>query len=54
VLIAGAGYIADYHLAILRELPDVEVAGACDPHPERLAALAERYPRRSYTGRRKS
>jgi hypothetical protein len=43
VLIAGAGYIADYHLAILRELPDVEVAGACDPHPERLAALAERW-----------
>jgi predicted dehydrogenase/nucleoside-diphosphate-sugar epimerase len=43
VLIAGAGYIADYHLAILREIAGVEVAGACDPHPERLAALAQRW-----------
>jgi predicted dehydrogenase len=43
VLIAGAGYIADYHLAILHELAGVDVAGACDPHPERLAALAARW-----------
>jgi nucleoside-diphosphate-sugar epimerase/predicted dehydrogenase len=43
VLIAGAGYIADYHLAILRELDEVAVVGACDPNPERLAALAQRW-----------
>lgn len=43
VLVAGAGYIADYHLAILRELSGVDVVGACDPHPERLAALARRW-----------
>jgi predicted dehydrogenase/nucleoside-diphosphate-sugar epimerase len=42
-LVAGAGYIADYHLAILSENPAVELAGICDPHQERLQALALRW-----------
>ena len=35
-VLAGAGYIAEYHLAILRENPAVDVVGACDPHPDRI------------------
>ncbi len=42
-LVAGAGYIADYHLAILRELPGVEVVGLSDPHVDRLASFAARW-----------
>src|SRR5438309_170685 len=37
--IVGAGYIATYHLAVLRQLSGVEVVGACDPSQERLDAL---------------
>ena len=42
-LLAGAGYIAEYHLAILRENPAVEVVGVCDPHPERLEEFKSRW-----------
>ena len=42
-LVAGAGYIADYHLAILRENHTIEVAGLCDPHADRLQALAGKW-----------
>ena len=42
-LVAGAGYIAEYHVAILRELPGVEVVGICDPYADRLADFARRW-----------
>ena len=37
VALVGTGYIAAYHVAALRELPGVEVVGACDPHEGRLS-----------------
>ncbi len=43
VLIAGAGYIAEYHLAVLRENPAVTVVGVCDPHPDRLEEFRSRW-----------
>ena len=43
VALAGAGYIADTHLAILRELPGVEVVAICDPALERARSAARRY-----------
>jgi len=42
-LLAGAGYIAEYHLAVLRQNPAVEVVGVCDPHPERLEDFKRRW-----------
>ena len=42
-LLAGAGYIAEYHLSILRENRAVEVMGVCDPHPERLETFKNRW-----------
>ena len=42
-VVAGAGYIAEYHLAILREHPSVEVVGICDPHAERLEQARSRW-----------
>jgi predicted dehydrogenase/nucleoside-diphosphate-sugar epimerase len=42
-LVAGAGYIADYHLAILRENAAVDVVGICDPQADRLEALAAKW-----------
>ena len=42
-LVAGAGYIAEYHLAILRANPAVTVVGVCDPHPDRLEAFRRRW-----------
>jgi len=42
-LVAGAGYIAEYHLAILRENPVVDVVGVCDPHPDRVASFQARW-----------
>ncbi|HEV8062481.1 MAG TPA: Gfo/Idh/MocA family oxidoreductase [Gemmataceae bacterium] len=43
VAIVGAGYIATYHLAVLRQLGGVEVVGACDPSQERLDALCKEW-----------
>ena len=43
ILVAGAGYIAEYHLAILKELEGVDVVGICDPMQDRLADVAKRW-----------
>lgn len=43
VALVGAGYIAEFHLAILRELPEVEVVAICDPKIERAERLARRF-----------
>jgi predicted dehydrogenase/nucleoside-diphosphate-sugar epimerase len=43
VAIVGAGFIADYHMEILRELPHVDVVAACDPSAARLQAFADRW-----------
>jgi len=40
VALVGAGYIADFHLAALREDPDVRVVAICDPDLGRAQALA--------------
>jgi predicted dehydrogenase/nucleoside-diphosphate-sugar epimerase len=42
VAIVGAGFIADFHLAVLATLP-VTVVAVCDSHRERASALAKRY-----------
>jgi ornithine cyclodeaminase/alanine dehydrogenase-like protein (mu-crystallin family) len=36
VAVIGAGYIAGYHLEVLRQLGTAEVVGACDPNATRL------------------
>jgi predicted dehydrogenase len=41
--LVGAGKIARQHLACLRELPGVEVAGVCDLSPATAEAVAERF-----------
>jgi predicted dehydrogenase/nucleoside-diphosphate-sugar epimerase len=43
VAIVGAGYIAGYHLAVLRQMGGVDVVGACDPSQERLDALCSEW-----------
>jgi predicted dehydrogenase/nucleoside-diphosphate-sugar epimerase len=43
VAIVGAGYIAGYHLEVLRELGIADVVGACDPNASRLDALRRRW-----------
>jgi nucleoside-diphosphate-sugar epimerase/predicted dehydrogenase len=43
VAVLGAGYIAGYHLDILRGLKGVEVVGACDPDAGRLDALCRQW-----------
>ncbi len=43
VAVVGAGYIATYHLAVLRQLGGVEVVGACDPSQERLDLLCKEW-----------
>jgi predicted dehydrogenase/nucleoside-diphosphate-sugar epimerase len=43
VAIVGAGYIATYHLAVLRQLGGVDVVGACDPSQDRLDALCNEW-----------
>src|SRR5438874_970222 len=43
VALVGAGYIAEYHLAVLHDLGGVEVVGACDPNRTRLDALLARW-----------
>ena len=41
--VIGAGVFGGYHAAKYAELPDVRLAAVLDPHPEREAALAERF-----------
>lgn len=41
--LVGAGYIAGYHLDVLRRMPGVQVVGACDPHAERREALGRQF-----------
>ncbi len=46
--LVGAGYVAEYHVAALRRLPDVELVGVTDLQVERARALAERLGTRAY------
>src|SRR5262245_42646850 len=43
VAIVGAGYIAGYHLEVLRQLGSAEVVGACDPNSTRLDDLCRQW-----------
>jgi predicted dehydrogenase/nucleoside-diphosphate-sugar epimerase len=43
VAVVGAGFIADFHLAILREITGVEIAAVCDSDLARAESLAARY-----------
>jgi predicted dehydrogenase/nucleoside-diphosphate-sugar epimerase len=43
VALAGAGFIAETHLAVLRQLGNTEVVGVCDPNLARAEALARRW-----------
>ena len=41
--VIGAGVFGGYHAAKYAELPGVRLAAVLDPHPERAAAIAERF-----------
>jgi predicted dehydrogenase/nucleoside-diphosphate-sugar epimerase len=41
--IVGAGYIASYHLAILRQLGGTEIVGVCEPNADRRKSLCEQW-----------
>jgi predicted dehydrogenase/nucleoside-diphosphate-sugar epimerase len=43
VALAGAGFIAESHLAVLRHLGHAEVVGVCDQNLERAEALGRRW-----------
>jgi predicted dehydrogenase/nucleoside-diphosphate-sugar epimerase len=43
VCLVGAGYVASRHLAALRDLPFVEVAGICDTDRKKAEELAARF-----------
>lgn len=43
VALVGAGYIADFHLQVLRGLTDVEVVAVCDVALDKATALARRF-----------
>jgi predicted dehydrogenase/nucleoside-diphosphate-sugar epimerase len=43
VAVVGAGYIADFHLDVLKETPDVELVAVCDVSQERAQSAAKRY-----------
>jgi predicted dehydrogenase/nucleoside-diphosphate-sugar epimerase len=43
VAIVGAGFIADYHLAVLKEIDGVEIAALCDSDLSRAETLARRH-----------
>ncbi|MFT5287169.1 MAG: putative dehydrogenase/nucleoside-diphosphate-sugar epimerase [Planctomycetota bacterium] len=43
VAIVGTGFIADFHLEILRDTPDVEVVALCDPVRHRAESAAKRF-----------
>jgi predicted dehydrogenase len=41
--LAGLGRFGKLHAAVLGELPGVELAAVCDPHPDEIAAMVARY-----------
>src|SRR5262249_6397420 len=43
IALAGAGFIADTHLAALRDLAGTQVVGVCDPNEERCEALRRQW-----------
>ena len=43
VAVVGAGFIADFHLAVLTKTPGVEVIAVCDTVEERAAAAAKKH-----------
>ncbi|MEM9382728.1 MAG: Gfo/Idh/MocA family oxidoreductase [Planctomycetota bacterium] len=43
VAVVGAGFIAEFHLEILRGLPDVELVAVCDVSESRARAAAEKH-----------
>jgi predicted dehydrogenase/nucleoside-diphosphate-sugar epimerase len=43
VALVGAGFIAESHLAVLRQLSGVEIVGVCDPNIERAKALCRKW-----------
>lgn len=47
--LVGAGFIADFHLEILSDTPDVELVAICDRDEERAQRAAERYGARAVT-----
>jgi myo-inositol 2-dehydrogenase / D-chiro-inositol 1-dehydrogenase len=44
----GAGWIAERHVAVIDDAPDVRLAAVCDADPERAAAVADPRRARSY------
>lgn len=43
VALVGAGYIAGYHLAILRQLGGTQIVGVCEPNDQRRKSLCEQW-----------
>lgn len=43
VVIVGTGFIADYHMEVLQEIPSVEVVAACDLSETRLHDFGQRW-----------
>jgi len=43
VAVVGAGYIADFHLDVLRGAPDVELTAVCDVSASRAEAAAKKF-----------
>ncbi|MFT5731792.1 MAG: putative dehydrogenase/nucleoside-diphosphate-sugar epimerase [Planctomycetota bacterium] len=43
VAVVGAGYIADFHLDVLKETDNVELVAVCDVSKERAESAAKRY-----------
>jgi len=43
VALVGAGFIAESHLAVLRQLAGIEVVGVCDANAERAEALSRKW-----------
>ncbi|HYG65051.1 MAG TPA: Gfo/Idh/MocA family oxidoreductase, partial [Thermoanaerobaculia bacterium] len=43
VAVVGAGYVANFHLEILAEMPDVQVVAVCDPALDRAREAAAKF-----------
>jgi len=41
--VIGCGVIAEEHLAILKRIPGIRVAGICDPNPEAVAKIVSKF-----------
>lgn len=46
--ILGCGFIGQLHAGVIRSLPQASLAGVCNAHPEKAAALAEAFGCRHY------